>query len=138
MTSSGVNCVRLEMVLFVAMGLAGCLGDGRPLEDYVRDIQGQRTDGGLVILPDAPPRLCSRNGTAVQLSFINNSDRDISVFWVDQFCRELPYRTLAPGESYVQPTFSEHVWRLRDAATNAVLKDFLGVDETGETEVSYP
>jgi hypothetical protein len=52
----------------------------------------------------------------VNLTFVNYTSRSVTVYWVDSNCMETSYKTLAAGESYVQPTFVGHVWRVRDTA----------------------
>jgi hypothetical protein len=134
--------VQRALITLMAMGLTACLGDGRPLDEYIAYEESRRLDAGPngegAGEVDVPPPVCSKGGAAVVLTFTNNSGRKIDVLWIDGSCNEVRYGTLEPGTTHNQPTYAEHAWRLRDTLTQAVLFDFLGATETGETEVVYP
>lgn len=128
-------------------GLGASLSDGRCSRDGAlagcrNDYQGQWTkttwyyaseatpDAASVscgsdvrVSPDgteAPaPQACSGPGvTSVDPTFVNESGRTVSAFWVDTACAETYYWTLAAGESRVQQTFVGHVWRFREGDGN--------------------
>lgn len=47
---------------------------------------------------------------AINLSFFNDSPVSQDIYWLDFDGRLIFYRTLFPGEAYVQPTFGSHAW----------------------------
>jgi hypothetical protein len=59
------------------------------------------------------------NQTA-NVDFINDTDRNVKVGWFDFKGQMKVYRELAPGQSYVQPTFTHHIWAVTDAAGNCL------------------
>ena len=61
------------------------------------------------------------------LRFVNNRENQIHVYWIDFKSKEVFYKTLAKGESYVQGTFPTHPWLVRDENGGC-----LGVFETVE------
>jgi len=71
----------------------------------------------------SPPPLRSKHDlTPTQVTFRNETRNPINVLWINYEGREVPYRTLDPGDSYRQPTFASHPWRLRDAMTGRILR----------------
>ena len=77
-------------------------------------------DGG-----DAAPSVCSIAGdAATTITFVNHCTfRTVSTYWVDYGCGEVFYSDIAPDASLEQPTFVTHPWRIRDKATNELLKE---------------
>jgi hypothetical protein len=57
-----------------------------------------------------------------QVTFRNETSNPVKVLWIDYNGQEVLYRTLAPGESYVQSTYVTHPWRLRDAVAGRTLR----------------
>ena len=55
------------------------------------------------------------NGTATNLTIINSADGPIELWWIDGSGIQQFYATIQPGDTYVQPTFEDHNWLLRDA-----------------------
>ncbi len=57
----------------------------------------------------------SRNGGAeTEIEFINRSDIDVELKWVDTDGKQHSYRTIPKGESRKQHTYVNHVWLLCD------------------------
>lgn len=118
--------------------LVGCLeGDPNPTS-------GQASSSGSSgqVPPAAtiqPSSACSAASTqAVNLPFRNAfSDRTVRLFWVDTSCREIAYSAIASGQTFVQQTFVGHVWRVRDASTNALYKEVTPTT-TAPPEVTVP
>lgn len=48
----------------------------------------------------------------VVLTFVNASDEEVDVYWLDYEGTPVQYRTLEPGESARQETFASHPWEL--------------------------
>lgn len=52
--------------------------------------------------------------TATNLTIVNSADGPIELWWIDQSNALQFYETIQPGETYLQPTFEDHNWILRD------------------------
>jgi len=61
--------------------------------------------------------------TTVQ--FVNNAGVPVEVYWRDYQANEHLYRTLQPGQSYVQSTFATHPWVVRSATMGYVLASLI-------------
>ncbi|MGH1386454.1 hypothetical protein [Kordia sp.] len=48
----------------------------------------------------------------VDITFLNQTKSNAIIYWVNKG-KEIKYKTLSPGEAYVQGTFSTHDWRIR-------------------------
>lgn len=122
---------RAVEATIAGLTLTACLtGDPNPLGPDAS------ASGGQSPPPTAQPgAACSqRVGAAVTLTFKNNlADRSVALFWVDFQCNEIRYRDIAPGASYQQPTYVGHPWRMRDAQTNALYKEFTAATPTPVT-----
>jgi len=79
------------------------------------------------------PRLEGREGSgketrslsgdvATELTFENRSQRTIVVYWIDYRGEEVFYRRLVPGQSYDQPTYVTHPWRIREEGSAVEIK----------------
>jgi hypothetical protein len=129
----------------VALGLAAltggpaCVGEGRPLEEYLEDYErihplpdGGRPDGGMA-------SECSAFGEgSARLLFVNDySNNTVRFFWVNQQCQEVLYGTLAPGEEQEQSTYGGHVWVVRDGR-GTLVREYRAVAGTETFTVSVP
>jgi hypothetical protein len=88
-----------------------------------------------VPIPNDPlANACSINSdTPTDITFVNQTSSDIKIFWVNYECNEQALSvTLAPGESYTEPTFTTHPWRVRTLGGEQLL---LMVD--GEVYLTY-
>jgi hypothetical protein len=130
-------------VAILLLPLWGCLeGDPNPLANTTSGSSGSSaTSSGNTATPTPidPGGQCSRaSQVAIDLTFRNNSaDRTVNLFWVDFACRESRFATINPGESHIQHTFTLHPWRLRDAGTNALYKEFVGTSATASV-IDFP
>jgi VHL beta domain len=82
-----------------------------------------QTDGAFTASASLEPvasGLCSGNGNPVDLTFSNTGVVPIELFWVDYDCQELSYGTVNPGATLFMPTYSSHVWIMRDFEGNFV------------------
>ncbi|RMF81661.1 MAG: hypothetical protein D6737_04325 [Chloroflexi bacterium] len=55
------------------------------------------------------------------ITFVNDSQFTLAIYWVSYDCEEVLYNTLSPGQSYVQQTFVTHPWIVRDTRTGIAL-----------------
>jgi len=112
--------------------VAGCLeGDVNPLKQG--SSSGTITPGssGSSGTPSEiptvqPSGICSQGSTvAASITFRNQTNRSVDLFWADYQCKELNYGTIGPGASRFQQTYTSHVWRLRDTETGALYKEYI-------------
>jgi hypothetical protein len=70
--------------------------------------------------------------TPSTIEFVNNGTQSVSTFWIGYAGQRVLYKSLAPGQSYVQQTFISHPWMVADAS-----KQCLGiyVPTAGDTRV---
>ncbi|MCM2562381.1 Hint domain-containing protein [Lutimaribacter sp. EGI FJ00015] len=74
-------------------------------DDYIfGDSQGLDTDDYL----------SGGGGTATSLTVTNQADAPIELWWIDGEGTLQFYATIQPGDTHVQPTFTDHNWVLRD------------------------
>jgi len=59
------------------------------------------------------------------LTLSNGSDRNITISWMNFEGVEELTKRLMPGQSYEQPTFVGHAWRVRDEASNEIVKNII-------------
>ncbi|MBX3204640.1 MAG: hypothetical protein KF764_06195 [Labilithrix sp.] len=119
-----------------ALLVAGCLeGDPNPTSEGSSGTSGQPAPAPTV----EPSGACSQNGAqAVNLPFRNAfRDRSVRLVWVDYGCNEVGAGELGPGETRVQQTYVTHPWRVRDAVTNALYKEYVPTT-TAPPEVVVP
>jgi hypothetical protein len=137
---------KVAVVLASAMVLlVGCLeGDPNPTSGQgssgIGSSGSSGTSGQVAPSPTVQPsRACSQNSSqAVNLPFRNGfTDRTVRLFWVDYACNEVAYGVVGPGQTHVQQTFVSHPWRVRDASTNALYKEFIPTT-TAPPEVVVP
>jgi len=88
-------------------------------------------------LADAPPTTCSKKGKPVLFDLRNTCAGDVDVFWVGYDCQEIFHQRLANGGSWQQVSQDAHVWRVRDHATHALVKEFSPQRVPGAPEVSH-
>lgn len=129
---AGVGVLSL---LFVARS---CMADSRPPRAFVP------TQAPTVVpptpsspapvqpRPNSPSRRTPRPSlrsisslVPTQVTFRNQTSVPVKVLWIDYNGREVLYRTLAPGEFYVQAAYATHPWRLRNATTGRTLRTMI-------------
>ncbi len=55
-----------------------------------------------------------RGTRSTDLHFVNETEKDVQLFWVDSAAKHQAYGVIAPGETRKQHTFVGHVWVLKD------------------------
>ncbi|HEX5839419.1 MAG TPA: hypothetical protein VFY26_16400 [Anaerolineales bacterium] len=82
------------------------------------------------------PACSISSDVGVNLTFTNNSDSIVDVYWIDYNCEKQLYGTLEPGGSYQQGTYATHPWVFVDAETGDTLKTI--VAGATDEEVTIP
>jgi dipeptidyl-peptidase-4 len=55
-----------------------------------------------------------QNGAETTINFINRTDKDVDIYWIDTDGQRKHYATVAAGDQYRQHTFAGHVWLVTD------------------------
>ncbi|MFT5288480.1 MAG: dipeptidyl-peptidase-4 [Planctomycetota bacterium] len=88
-----------------------------------------------------PPRWLGRGrrsgsgGTDTAITFVNNFEQELSLFWIDTDGGPQPYGTIGAGESRTQHTLAGHLWRLH-FPDDEVAGAFLGETWEGVAQVN--
>lgn len=67
------------------------------------------------------PKSSTRTGEETQLTFVNRTQGEIELFWLDTEGGRRSYGKLAPGAQHGQHTFAGHVWTALDKDNKTVL-----------------
>jgi dipeptidyl aminopeptidase/acylaminoacyl peptidase len=81
------------------------------------------------------PRASERTGDETTISFHNQTEREVQIFWLDTEGERRPYGTLGAGASRDQHTFAGHVWIVTDSSGN-VLAAFEAGEAATNAEIS--
>jgi len=81
--------------------------------------------GGTYTLRGPDAGVCSANGAATNFQLVNSRDASVDLVWVNYGCVEAPYGVIAPLGTQNQPTFVNHVWRVRNDADKKFLAEFV-------------
>jgi Ca2+-binding RTX toxin-like protein len=73
---------------------------------------------GDSIALDPPDHASVSNGATTNLTVINSADGPIELWWIDGSGTPQFYGTIQPGGAYLQPTYEDHNWVLRDQDGN--------------------
>ncbi|BCY08370.1 hypothetical protein [Actinoplanes sp. L3-i22] len=70
---------------------------------------------GWAELPPLPPSAeataaDATDGAATSVAFVNTTAGPVSVWWLDYDHKRVHYQDLQPGQEYLQPTYTGHVW----------------------------
>lgn len=128
-----------RLVPLFGLLLLGCLeGDPNP---YQQVLGSGGTDATLPALrsgatpgsPIFPGNECATdNSTPVSLSFSNESNDDLLVYWVDYSCVENAAGTIVRGGSGAFTSYAGHPWRLRRLATNELLFEYVATESEAQ------
>jgi dipeptidyl-peptidase 4 len=80
------------------------------------------------------PRPSRRTGDETSITFINRTENDIEVYWVDAERKRQKYATVAAGAHHRQHTFAGHVWLAADTE-GQTLAVFVATEEAGDAVV---
>ncbi len=99
-----VNIRTLFFAYSVVMLLAGCAMPTRPQ---------------MVGASQEKAAKSFANESRTEIAFVNTSEQDVKVFWLDFSGHRKLYKVLKAGESYDQQTYLTHAWLVTDGNDNA-------------------
>ncbi len=82
----------------------------------------------------AEPHPSTRTGNETSITFINRTDGDVQVHWIDSEGERRYYATVLAGQHHQQHTYAGHVWLVtdRDGKNLAV---FIATEEAGDAVI---
>jgi dipeptidyl aminopeptidase/acylaminoacyl peptidase len=92
------------------------------------------TDEGSLRAGERPHR-SRRTGAETSITFLNRTDREIDIYWLDTDGGEKRYHTLKPGEQKRQHTFAGHVWKAT-TKDGGLLAVFEATDDAGTAAIT--
>ncbi len=89
------------------------------------------------------PTASTRTGPETSITFVNQTDREVQLFWLDTEGERRSYGRLGPGERRSQHTFAGHAWLVLDADGSVLTgaeaeEDPLTLEITGERRQETP
>jgi len=83
---------------------------------------------------EARPRPSRRTGDETSITFMNQTQGAVTLFWINEGGERQRYATLQPGKEHRQHTFAGHVWLATDAA-GKTLAVFEATEAGGEAVI---
>ncbi len=80
------------------------------------------------------PRPSRTTGEETSITFINRTDGDIEVYWINSGGKRQRYATVHPDGRHRQHTYAGHVWLVTDA-DGKTLGAFVATDEAGDAVI---
>ena len=106
------------------------------LETYVvteqKDVKTTKT---VAISPDDAPQASRRTGSDTSLTFINRTQGEVELFWLNTEGERQSYGKLAAGAQREQHTFAGHVWLAVNERGRTVAA-FEAAEKAGDAEIS--
>ncbi len=81
------------------------------------------------------PKASTRTGPETEITFVNATESDVELFWLDFEGQRRSYGKLPPGGRRPQHTYAGHVWLAVDGQGEA-LAVFIAEDETTTAEIN--
>jgi len=88
-------------------------------------------------LPKDLPRASSRNGAETEIRFVNRTQGEVELFWLDRQGQRQSYGKLAAGARRAQHTFAGHVWLIVDA-DGKPLTGFVAEEKPLDAQIGTP
>lgn len=131
LTAAGVRHVRPESLPLEKLDFqtepetVQFQADGRlwrcNLKTYELLLLGEAKEESLpAFSPDHVPHASLRTGGETQITFVNRTEKEIELFWLDPSGQRRNYGTLGPGSQRQQSTYAGHVWVAADKDGNVV------------------
>jgi len=80
------------------------------------------------------PRPSRRSGRETSVTFINRTEKDIEIYWLDSERQRKHYATVAAGDQHRQHTFAGHVWLVTDKE-GKMLAAFMAEEEPADAVI---
>jgi len=80
------------------------------------------------------PRSSMRTGEETSITFINRTDKEIDIYWLDSERQRKHYATVAAGDQHRQHTFAGHVWLVTDKDGETLLA-FMAEEEDADAVI---
>ncbi|MGB2864212.1 MAG: DPP IV N-terminal domain-containing protein [Sedimentisphaerales bacterium] len=80
------------------------------------------------------PRSSRRTGEETSITFINRTNKDIEIYWVDSERQRKHYATVVAGDQHRQHTFAGHVWLVTDK-DGTTLVAFMAEEEAADAVI---
>ena len=105
------------------------------LQSYVLEMLSKDERAGGSLEPGYRIRPSRRSDEETWITFTNQTDDDVEIYWIDTERQRHHYFTLAAGESRRQHTFAGHVWLVLDKAKEKGAV-FIAGEEAGKAVVT--
>jgi len=79
-------------------------------------------------------RSSRRTGEETSINFINRTDKDVDIFWIDSERQRKHYATIEAGDRHRQHTFAGHVWLVTDKDGQPLLT-FMAEEEDADAVI---
>ena len=80
------------------------------------------------------PQSSQRTGEETSITFINRTDKDVDIYWIDSERQRKHYATVAAGNQHRQHTFAGHVWLVTDKDGETLLA-FMAEEEAADATI---
>jgi len=81
------------------------------------------------------PRSSRRTGEETSITFINRTEKDIEIYWLDSERQRKHYATVTVGDQHRQHTFAGHVWLVTDK-DGKTLVTFMAEEEAADAIIN--
>ncbi len=78
-------------------------------------------DGVAAWAPEDAPRATTRNGEETTLTFLNRTDGEVEMFWLDPSGNRVSYGKIPAGGQRDMHTYAGHLWSIADAAGKTLI-----------------
>ena len=98
--------------------------------------EAKETKGVTALAPEDAPTASRRTGPETSLTFVNRTQSDVELFWLDTGGQRQSYGKLSAGERRDQHTFAGHVW-LAVSERGRTIAAFEATEKGGEAEIAF-
>jgi dipeptidyl aminopeptidase/acylaminoacyl peptidase len=110
----------VETLAFRDTGLTAVLrGEGKKWQCDLQTYELKEIAGGGEQVSSIPaqefPRPTRQTGPETTITFVNRTDKEVKLFWMDEAGERQDYGVARPGEKRELHTFEGHVWLVMDA-----------------------
>ena len=76
----------------------------------IKDRKAEAKESGAASLPGNAPRRSGRTGPETAVTFVNRTNEEVEIFWLNTDGQRQSYGKLPAGERKEQHTYAGHVW----------------------------